>query len=273
MLAPKFALHLASSRTSGRWANTRATAGVLAALARYAQAYESGEGPITVEASLAGGSLLKQALQIPESEQFVVPITDLKPGELQVSASGGRVYYQHRLAYAPAQVRARDEGFTVIREVELVDGGGPDGSVQAGATLAITLRVVTPVVRHDVAVVDPIPAGWEAMDGSLATTSRAPTRAAANDGTYDDDEGTAEMPAYGGSWVYDHHEIDDLEVRLYADYMPPGIHTFRYAVRATSPGTYVHPPAHAEAMYQPEVFGRTDQATMIVGRTAPVATK
>jgi hypothetical protein len=266
VLAPKFALHLAGSRTSGRWANTRATAGVLAALARYAAHYEAGEGSRQITLTLGGQQLLSKELAIPNAGRSTVALDALKEGALVLTAEGGRVYYQARLAYPPAEVLERDEGFTVMREVEIVDGAGPNGEVHAGATLSITLRVVTPVVRHDVAIVDHLPAGLEPLDSSLATTSRAPKNLP------DDGEGgTEELPAFGGSWVFDHHQVDDIEVRLYADYMPPGIHTFRYAARATSPGTYGWPPATAEAMYQPEIFGRTEGKTMSVGRSAPVA--
>ncbi len=269
VLAPKYALHLASSKTSGRWANTRATAGVLSALAAYADRYEKGGSERTVTVSLAGSELLQQVLAIPEAAKATVSLEDLTEGDLVVKAEGGRVYYEHRLAYAPVEFKPRDEGFTVIREIEIVEGGGPDGEVTAGAMLAVTLRVVTPVVRHNVAVVDAIPAGWEPLDSSLAGTSKAPDQQPDTSG--DNEGGTDELPAFGGSWVYDHHEIDDIEVRLYADYMPPGIHTFRYAARATTPGTYAHPPTQVEAMYQPEIFGRTAGGLMTVGRSPAVA--
>jgi uncharacterized protein YfaS (alpha-2-macroglobulin family) len=82
------------------------------------------------------------------------------------------------------------------------------------------------------------------------------------------------LPEYGGSWVFDHSEIDDDEVRLYADYMPPGIHIYRYVARATTPGTYDHPAATAEEMYEPENFGRTAAGRFTVSAAnEKVATK
>ena len=77
--------------------------------------------------------------------------------------------------------------------------------------------------------------------------------------------GTQELPDFGGSWVFDHHEVDEDQVRLYADYMPPGVHTFRYVARATTPGTFEQPPATVEEMYAPEIFGRTGARKLVIG--------
>lgn len=262
VLAPKLAKHLASSRRLGRWANTRATAGVLAALAAYADAYEQGDGPVTAELTLAGAKLAQHSLDVPETAHVAIPMPDVRNGPLSIAASGGRLYYETRFRYAPREPEARDEGFSLVRDIEVIEGGGGAAGVSGGAVLRVTLRVVTPVARHNVAVVDPMPAGIEALDASLATTSRAPRDAPAPG------EGTAELPDYGGSWVFDHHEIADDQVRLYAEYMPPGVHTFRYAARATTPGTYGHPAATVEAMYQPEIYGRTAAGRFTVGRGA-----
>ena len=106
---------------------------------------------------------------------------------------------------------------------------------------------------------DPFPAGFEAVDSSLAVTSRAP-----------DPDGD-QITAFGGSRAFDHSEVRDDEVRLYASQMPPGVHTWRYVVRATSPGEFIHPPTTVEAMYQPEIFGRTQAGRMHIGAPEEVA--
>lgn len=270
-LATRYAMHLASSKVGDQWTNTRATAQVLSALALYAETYEGAAGG-TVQASvkLAGDALVGAALKIPSTSSTHVAMADLKNGELVIAGEGGRLYYESRLVYAPRDPVPRDEGFTITRTLEWLDGEGRAGAVQAGATLRVNLTVVTPVVRHNVAVIDRIPAGFEALDASLATASRAPSGEAGALGYVDEEtveERTDELPEYGGSEAFDHHEIDDAEVRLYAEYMPPGVHTFRYVVRATSPGSYAHPPATVEEMYEPENFGRTRGGTIVIGGT------
>jgi alpha-2-macroglobulin len=43
-----------------------------------------------------------------------------------------------------------------------------------------------------------------------------------------------------------------------------GAYTATYLARATTPGTFVRPPAHAEEMYNPAVFGESDGGVFTV---------
>jgi hypothetical protein len=43
-----------------------------------------------------------------------------------------------------------------------------------------------------------------------------------------------------------------------------GVYEYTYIARATTPGTFVVPPAKAEEMYSPEVFGRSSSDRVIV---------
>ncbi|MEL7363242.1 MAG: hypothetical protein AAFN13_14300, partial [Bacteroidota bacterium] len=63
---------------------------------------------------------------------------------------------------------------------------------------------------------------------------------------------------------FNHTELRDDRVLLFADYLRRGEHTYTYLARATTPGTFVHPPAQAELMYEPEVNGRTATGTVVV---------
>ena len=51
---------------------------------------------------------------------------------------------------------------------------------------------------------------------------------------------------------------------MFADDLPPGTHHHTIHLRATSRGTYAFPPAQAEAMYIPEIYGRTTGTTLTV---------
>jgi len=53
-------------------------------------------------------------------------------------------------------------------------------------------------------------------------------------------------------------------VLLFADYLREGEHTYTYVARAMTPGTFTHPPAEAEMMYEPATRGRTATGTLIV---------
>ena len=54
-----------------------------------------------------------------------------------------------------------------------------------------------------------------------------------------------------------HRELRDDRVLAFADRLPAGRHVLDYVVRATIPGTFTVSPALAEAMYEPDVNGRT----------------
>ena len=72
------------------------------------------------------------------------------------------------------------------------------------------------------------------------------------------------------SWVFNHRELRDDAVALYADWMPAGVHVYTYLARATTPGDYSYPAALAEDMYRPHLFGRTEAGRFVVGQ-APLA--
>jgi alpha-2-macroglobulin len=46
------------------------------------------------------------------------------------------------------------------------------------------------------------------------------------------------------------------------DKLEPGIYRVSYLARASSVGAFVVPPTRIEAMYSPEVFGRTAASTL-----------
>ena len=75
----------------------------------------------------------------------------------------------------------------------------------------------------------------------------------------------------GGGWMawwerggFDRVERLDDRVRLFATRLAQGEHVFSYVARATTAGTFRIAPAHAEEMYEPEVFGRTSSDLVTV---------
>ncbi len=255
-LLPRMARGVVALRGSGRWTNTHTTVRAFDALAGYARVLERA-GATSGRASLAGVELL--TTDFPVAGRAVtaqLPMDELTSGELLV-AGDGQLYYESRLRYARPIMPPRDQGFTLARKIEIVAGDGLASQVTPGSLVRVSLRVVTTAERRDVAVVDPLPAGLEPVDTFFATTARA-------------EEGRDGPRPTWSDWVFSHRELDDAEVRLYADWMPAGIHTATYLARATTPGDYAHPAATVEMMYQPEVFGRTRAGRFVVGE-APLA--
>jgi uncharacterized protein YfaS (alpha-2-macroglobulin family) len=128
-------------------------------------------------------------------------------------------------------------------------------------------------LRQFVILDDALPAGLEAIDLSLRTASALPgpgTAMRAEDADHEEPDDTA-PPTWGyGSWdagwwsPFDHRELRDDRVVYSATVLWPGTYTATYLARATTPGTFIKPPAHAEEMYNPGLNGRSDGGTFVV---------
>jgi hypothetical protein len=68
----------------------------------------------------------------------------------------------------------------------------------------------------------------------------------------------------GRGWWVSHEEQRPDRVVVFADDLPPGTHHHTIDLRSTSRGRFSFPPALAEAMYMPEVHGRTVGAALEV---------
>ena len=272
-LVPRLARGLVAGRMGGRWGNTWTTLRAFRALTDYANVAEAGGLPKGATATLGGQSILSAQFSGPRAQSATVSMADLKSGALNIQSQGGPVYYEARLAYAAESMPPRDEGFTLTRAYQILEGTGEAGAVTPGALVQVTLRIVTPVDRTLVAVTDPLPAGLEPVDTFFKTTASNYTDDEdADTGMMDEPgEGDDGMPVWS-TWVFNHRELRDDGLTLYADYMPAGIHTYQYLARATTPGDYAQPAARVEEMYRPEVFGRTEAGRFVVG-AGPVATK
>ena len=60
---------------------------------------------------------------------------------------------------------------------------------------------------------------------------------------------------------------EDDRVTYYYDHLPKGTYDFYFRLRASFEGSFTHPPARAELMYDARLFGRSD-GTRIVIRAA-----
>jgi uncharacterized protein YfaS (alpha-2-macroglobulin family) len=188
------------------------------------------------------------------------------PAGDDVSGSPGRLYYAAYLTYyKPVQeVKALDRGIIVYRqyyiapppsssEGEAGQGGAPITAASVGDTIEVKLTLIAPNDLHYVVVEDPFPAGTEAIDTSLATTSVV--------GQAPELERTDRSNPWGrgyGWWYFSHAELRDEKAVLFATFLPKGTYEYTYQIRASLPGEYRVIPTHAEQMYFPEVFGRGD---------------
>jgi alpha-2-macroglobulin len=65
------------------------------------------------------------------------------------------------------------------------------------------------------------------------------------------------------SW-YEHQNFRDERVEAFASMLWEGVHDYSFVCRATSKGEFFVPPATAEEMYSPEIFGRSNSEKVII---------
>jgi alpha-2-macroglobulin len=268
---------LMAARRGGRWGNTQENATAMEALVAYYRKYEAVTPDVRATVKLGADSLGRREFKgrSTQSAATDLPMAQLlakgQPGTsrpLTFSRDGaGTLFYTARLKYAADQLfqDGLDSGIAIERTyAPLVENGPPAApatSFAAGDLVRVTLTFRVTKERRFVAVVDPLPAGFEPIESWFATT------AAALAGRQD------EQPEAGEDWFswwqrggFDHVERHDDRVQLFATRLSEGVHTFSYVVRATTVGAFRTAPARAEEMYQPEVFGRTATAVVDVKR-------
>ncbi len=270
-LIPKVVRGLLAHQKRGRWGNTQENTFVLLAMDAYFQRYENvtpdfvarawlGD-KLAEEARFKGRETKRHHLNVPMamlgaagSEQNVTVQNDGK----------GRLYYRLGMTYAPSDLKlgAADHGFAVERSYEPIDDPADvkrndDGvwHVKAGALVRVRVRMAAENRRYHVALVDPLPAGLEALNPELAVTGPVPP----------DPKAGADEPYWWWSrpW-YEHQNMRDERIEAFASLLWEGVHEYTYVARATTPGSFVVPPAKAEEMYEPETFGRSATDRLIV---------
>ena len=256
----KLARGLLDHLSRDRFQTTHATAWALQALAAYRERHERGLANGKASATLSNERLVSgefdgttvATLDGTVGMQQLMGRAAGAPGRtlpLEVSLSGsGMVHGAAVLAYAPkASSRpALANGIGLSRRF-LDRSSRPVRRVEAGDEVVVEITVDCPATRRFVAVEAPIPAGLEALDPELVTTATA----AAED---EEPEETSEWEWEPG---FDHAELRDDRIVLYATELPAGKHVRAVRCRATTSGTFAVAPGRAQEMYAPEVFGTT----------------
>ncbi len=187
-LIPKLARGLLDHRVKGRWNSTQENGWVLLALDRYFRTYEGVTPDFIARAWLGDGFVGESEFRGRSADraETKVPMASLapEPTDLVLAKDGpGRLYYRLGLRYAPddLELEPLERGFSVTREYAAVDDPDDvklraDGSyeIKAGARVRVRLNMVADSRRYHVALVDPLPAGLEALNPDLAVTGELP---------------------------------------------------------------------------------------------------
>jgi alpha-2-macroglobulin len=270
-LLPRAVRWLMEQRRAGHWLSTQETATVLTALASYMTASGelggSGRWTATLNGQPWGASgAAGEAVELRRAVKDLL-INQQNAVTLAREGTGGRLYYTMNLRYSRpgAEVTARSEGLSVVRQY--VRPGGANGEpgpslhkVAAGDLVEVRLTVIAPTDAYYLVAEDPLPAGLEAVNGSLQTTGLTERLDARPRPADTGKGGDAEGPPASGAQFFDNVEMRDDRAVLYASYLPAGVYEYRYLARATTPGVYTARPAEARLTYLPDVWGRSDSA-------------
>ena len=273
----KFARYILNARKNGRWRYTYENANAIDGLVEVSLKREAQPPDYTSKVIIAGNEVLKhmfKGYQYKPPEKFI-PISNLPQGTSDIEiAKDGRGYLYYSLSYSyrlkGPQV-SRKEGFSIKRSVSnsetdkqivtYADEPPEQIEVKAGDVLNVELEFSVLQTGYHLVIDDPIPAGLEAIDASLKTTSsryETPSQSRISRGRDD---------AYGyyGNPI-NHTELRDDRVALFADAVRPGIYKFRYLLRATTSGVFFWPGAKVSLMYEPEQFGTCAEGFISVVR-------
>ncbi len=264
-LIPKIVRGLLANRKQGRWMNTQENAFILLALDKYFRTYEKVTPDFVARVWLGDDCANEQIFsgRSTDRHQLNVPMKSLgEQNNLTLNKQGqGRLYYRIGMQYAPTNLhlKAADHGFTVERIYEAIDNPddvkrNADGSwrIKAGASVRVKLTMSTSARRYHVALVDPMPAGFEALNPALKVNPEI--EASPDSGKY----------WWRQSRWFEHQNLRDERVEAFSSLLWEGVYNYSYVTRATTPGIFMAPPAKAEEMYEPETFGRSSSDRVII---------
>ncbi|HEU5047174.1 MAG TPA: MG2 domain-containing protein [Rickettsiales bacterium] len=262
------------------WENTQENLFCMNALVDYSHIYESTPPAMQVTASMDGKAFGKTAFHDVRdtSVTLMKPITNSDPGrkaEVEIHKSGdGRLYYSTQLSYAlpPSQTHEENAGIEIHREYSVERDGKwkmlkSPASLKRGELVRVDLYVSVPTARNFVVVDDPVPGGLETVNSDLATASKVD----AKKGAFEAAGGSwwfhfSDWMEYGVSrWSFYHKELRDNAARFYSDYLPAGNYHLSYSAQAIATGDFAVMPAMAQEMYDPDVYGKTQAATLHIG--------
>ncbi|MCL2178678.1 MAG: MG2 domain-containing protein, partial [Cystobacterineae bacterium] len=243
-----------SRRSDGSWSSTQEASFALMGLVDILRQKEGKEPNFVARTLLGDDAVLKKVFKgrSLKAENAQIPMEKLlKSGEAGDSKNlafekegAGVLYYSALLKYMSKQLpeTPMERGISVQRWFEPGDKKLQLKKCWAGDRVRVVVRVATRQFRNFVAIEVPLPAGLEAINTSLATSA-----------------GLTEPENNRPGWEspFNHVEIRDSKVVLFADELFPGTYEYRFWARATTIGKFILKPAMASLMYQPDVWGST----------------
>lgn len=275
----RFIFALNEKQRNGYWSNTFNTATALLATKNLLTFDLDENSSISTNCTLGGTTLISKNLNANTEQtyknQFASNLEMFKgvptniPLPLVLTKNGkANLFYTVQMQYSlPQEITpAKEMGLTVTtriidtttgEEIEYKDQGSSVMQLENGKIYKMIVTLSSTKAREYVALNMSIPSGAEILDTNFVTTKTV------FEPTVPEDDYWAAENYYKDYGYYDYghyvtnQEIYDNQVQYFYDSFEAGSTTATFNFRATRTGVYPTPPAYAECMYQPEVFGRS----------------
>ena len=242
---------LLHARKQGHWWTTQGNAWALLALTKYAAQVETGVKKIAGSVRYGGAQdefRLDEKTRAFETGRALVPTDAAKPEPQPfqlANPSRGLLFTVVKIEGRPRVGRQprQDRGYLIQRSYSKIldDGSQADANDwHVGDRVLVTLRIEVRQAAHYLAVDDPLPAVFEAVNPVFKSQQMK----AADDA--------------GGDSFTDFRELREDRALFFADHVAPGNYTIRYLARVRAAGEVTAPAAKIEEMYHPERFGMTE---------------
>lgn len=253
------------NREGNRWASTQDTTWSLIALVNWL----SQQGEFNPQYNYAiglNGETLNEGKTDPqrltETAELKIELETMLEDEtnflvISRGSGDGNLYYT---AFLNAEMNVPDvkpveQGIFIMREYfALDDDETPVTSADMGDLLHARLTIVAPSALYYLAVDDPLPAGFEAVDATLQTDTTVPSTITIS----------GLMERGWGWWYFNNVQIQDEKISFAANYLPAGTYVYTYLVRASNRGTFNVIPPSAFEFYFPDVSGHGAGSTFVV---------
>jgi uncharacterized protein YfaS (alpha-2-macroglobulin family) len=273
-LLPK-AVRFLMGRCQGHgWGDTQRTTYSILALTEYLLASRALSAGAKYQVFLNAELWEEGRLAGPDAGQtLTVPLSALAPGENLIGLSLGEsddgrispLYYAVTLSTqrspGDGQIGAQKNhgrSISVRREYRSVDkewardSGESTSLFHKGDLVEVVLTLDVPEESWYVVVDDPLPAGLEALNERLATTSHVAA--------------SHEEPGQAyGRYGYNRKDVRDDRVAFFFTRLDAGQHTLSYLARATTEGDFAALPTQVYPMYEPEIWSRSDSTRVQIG--------
>ncbi len=248
---PRMVVGSLARQRGGAWLTTTANLWGSLALDKFSARFEStkveGKTVATVAGGAAGNTRSIDWSAAAEGGAVSLP-WPARQGVLNVTQEGaGKPWLTvQSLAAVPLKAPIR-AGYSVARSVTAVEQKDK-ARWSRGDVLRVRLEVDAQADMTWVVLSDPVPGGATILGSGLGRDSAIATRAERREGS---------------AWAaYEERSFEAF--RSYFEYLPRGRHVVEYTVRLSNPGRFGLPPTRVEAMYAPESFGESPNATIEV---------